>query len=98
MKGLHKEKEKKTRAKWNSKKTVSLDASCSVLMGNSCDLSASIQQLVPNPLGRNASPIPLSACLHHTAGRCLPAHCSNTLSALQPWTGMHALQQGLHQG
>lgn len=62
-----------TRATWSSKKSVSLDDSCSALMANRCYSSTSIQQLVPNPLGRNASPIPLSACLRHTADRRLSA-------------------------
>lgn len=70
--GLH-ENRKNTREKLNSEKRVSL-AGCRALMGNGCYSSASIQQLVPNPLGRNASPIPLSACLRHTADR-LSARC-----------------------
>lgn len=62
-------------------------------MGNGCYLSVSIQQLVPNPLGRNACPI-LSACLHHTAD-CLYArgsalrgrHC--ICCCLQLWACTH---------
>lgn len=73
MNGLHKGKEREKQEQ-TDKKRVCLDASCSTLMGYGRCLSASIQQLVPNPLGKTVSPIP-SLCLLHLADGRLSALC-----------------------
>lgn len=72
MKGLHRNRKTKQEGNETVRRGFSLGASWSAMMGNGCYLSVSIQQLVRNPLGRNASPIPSlpacatqqTACLH----------------------------------
>lgn len=73
---------------------------CSVLMGNGCYSSVSIQQLVPNPLGRNAFSNPPSLPAYRPPPVCtlLCSAWTDAVSDLQPPTCMHAAQQGLHQG
>ncbi len=80
MKGLHQNRKNTQREQNESvRRGFSPAASCNVQLGDGCYSSASIQQLVPNPLGRNASPIPLSACLS--------AHCS---ALCGPTVDLHA--------
>lgn len=92
MKGLYKKRKKNHNSKImkQQKKRFFPGASCYVVMGNGCYSAASIQQLVPNPLGRNASPI-LSLCLPTLHSR-LPALCGSTVFLLfSAAVGLHAL-------
>lgn len=58
--------------------SLPVTAAAAVFDGSGAVLSASIQQLVPNPLGRNASPNPL------LSGRLQPAHRGTPLAVCYP--------------
>lgn len=73
--GKRKKVEKKTAmSEWEAKGEVSLGAGCGGRKSKGCCSSASIQQLVPNPLGRTASPIPSLAA--HTTEQTVGVHCA----------------------
>lgn len=90
---VQKERKNHNSKNLNCKKEVSLGASCSVVVGNGCYSSASIQQLVPNPLGRNASPI-LSLPAYATQ----QTACSMWLDGVSAVFCMHCTAAGAASG